>query len=595
VAYLAPDTDGVLNVWVRTLGKQDDQLLTTENQRPVIQYYWQGDSQHILYLQDQLGDENYHLFQIDLATKNTRDLTPWRDVAAQLVDVNGDFPNEVLVGLNLRDRRLHDVYRIDLQSGAVRLDTQNPGDVTAWGVDHQMQVRTATVFLPEGGQEIRVRDDRKAPWRTLTRWGAGESFGNVVGFTPDNKQVQLLSSVGANAARLLQVDPATGKSETLAEDPNFDASLVLRNPRTHELDAAAFHRTRHEWTAIDPSFRPHLEALTKIRDGDFYDISRDRADRKWIVTLWLDNGPAYSYLYDRDTGTASLLFSDRPDLEQYVLAPVQPMSFAARDGTALHGYVTLPVGVAPNHLPTVLLVHGGPWMRDLWVFDPFVQLLANRGYAVLQVNFRGSCGYGKAHLTAGDREWAGRMHDDLLDAKEWAVQQGYADPARVAIMGGSYGGYATLVGLTYTPEAFAAGVDLCGPSNLVTFLNNPPPYWAPCLPLLHQRLGHPESERAYLESRSPLFRAGKIVRPLLIAQGANDVRVTQAESDQIVAAMRKNKLPVEYLVFPDEGHGFARPENNLKFMAAVEEFLARHLGGRFEPAAEHEKVDGLRN
>jgi dipeptidyl aminopeptidase/acylaminoacyl peptidase len=353
-------------------------------------------------------------------------------------------------------------------------------------------------------------------------------------------------------------------------------------------------RARREWTVLAPALALDFAALREVRDGDFDIISRDREDRTWIVASVVDDGPVHYSAYERATRQARLLFSDRPGLDNYTLARMQPIAYPARDGLTIHGYLTLPVGLPPQNLPAVLLVHGGPWGRDVWGLDSFAQLLANRGYAVLQVNFRGSAGYGKAFINAGDREWAGTMHDDLIDAKRWIVGQGIAAPGKVAIVGGSYGGYATLVGLTFTPAEFACGVDIVGPSNLVTLLNNPPPYWAPMLPLLFRRVGHPETDRAFLESRSPLFKADRIVRPLLILQGANDPRVKQLESDQIVAAMRRNGLPVEYVVFPDEGHCFARPENNLKFIGAAEQFLAQHLGGRAEPPSAEESVDDLR-
>jgi dipeptidyl aminopeptidase/acylaminoacyl peptidase len=380
----------------------------------------------------------------------------------------------------------------------------------------------------------------------------------------------------------------------VAEDPQYDVGGVMSHPRTHQLEAVAFTRARREWQVIDPSLQADFEALRTLRDGDFAVISRDREDRTWIVASVLDNGPSFYYAYDRATRRAELLFSDRPALEQYELARMQPIAYPARDSLTIHGYLTLPIGIPPRNLPAVLLVHGGPWGRDVWGLSSLAQLLANRGYAVLQVNFRGSAGYGKAFINAGDREWAGTMHDDLIDGKQWVVSQGYADPEKVAIMGGSYGGYATLVGLTFTPEEFVCGVDIVGPSSLVTLLQNPPPYWTPMLPLLFRRVGNPDTEKEFLESRSPLFKAERIVRPLLILQGANDPRVKQQESDQIVAAMRKNSQPVEYVVFPDEGHGFARPENNLKFVAAAEEFLARYLGGRAEPPSEKEAVHDLR-
>jgi dipeptidyl aminopeptidase/acylaminoacyl peptidase len=358
--------------------------------------------------------------------------------------------------------------------------------------------------------------------------------------------------------------------------------------------AVSFVRERSEWQVLDPSIQADFDALRKVRDGDFSVVSRDLADTKWIVAFDLDNAPVSYYVYDRATKKAGFLFTNRPKLEKFKLAAMKPGSFQSRDGLTIHAYLTLPVDKDPKNLPLILNVHGGPWGRDTWGLDNEAQWMANRGYAVLQINFRGSTGYGKAFLNAGDREWGAKMHDDILDSKQWAIAQGYADPNRICIYGGSYGGYATLVGVAFTPAEFTCGVDIVGPSNLVTLLKSIPPYWEPVRALFRQRVGHEETQKDFLESRSPLFKAGQIQVPLLIAQGANDPRVKQAESDQIVAAMRKNAKPVEYIVFPDEGHGFARPENRLKFYAAAEMFLAKYLGGTAQPPTAKEKWDELK-
>jgi dipeptidyl aminopeptidase/acylaminoacyl peptidase len=593
LAYLAPDK-GVLNVWVRTLGQNDDQVVTADKKRGIRIYDWQQDSEHILYMQDFDGDENWHVYQTNLKTKNTRDLTPFQGVRAEGFSTDPNFPDQILVPLNIRDRRLHDMYRINLKNGALELDTENPGDVAGFTQDNQFRVRVAQVFLPDGGTEIRVRDDEKSPWRTFLKWGPDESFGGVAGFTPDNQGAYVISSVGANAARLLEIGLAGGKQTVVAEDKQYDVNSILTHPTKHTLEAVEFIRDRSDWTLIDKSLQADFEAIRKVRDGNFNIASRDLADKTWIVSYDLDDGPFSFYVYDRTTKKAAFLFSTRPALEECKLARMQPIAFQARDGLTVHGYLTLPVGLEPKALPLVLDVHGGPWGRDTWGLDNEVQWLANRGYAVLQVNFRGSTGYGKAFVNAGDREWAGKMHADLIDGKNWAVKQGYADPMKVCIMGGSYGGYATLVGLTFTPDEFACGVDIVGPSNLVTLLSTIPPYWAPIRSLFKKRVGDLETEPDFLKARSPLFKADQIKTPLLIGQGANDPRVKQAESDQIVAAMRKNEKPVEYIVFPDEGHGFARPENRLIFYAAAEPFLAKYLGGRAEPPSDKERADAFR-
>jgi len=592
LAYLAPTND-VLNVWVRTLGQNDDQVVTSDKKRGIRIYFWQGDSQHILYLQDQDGDENWHVYQTHYPSRNTRDLTPFQGVQAQVVAVDPEFPNELLVGLNLRDRRLHDVYRVNLKNGAVELDTENTGDVANWTVDNKFVVRIGQVLLPDGGTQIRSRNDARSLWRNFLRWGPDETFGGVSGFTPDNQSIYLVSSVGANTSRLKEVELATGKGKVLAEDPQYDAGNVLIHPRKRQLEAVEFVRARSEWQLIDASLQSDFDALRKVRRGDFRVVSRDYADKTWVVSYLVDDGPVCFYLYERAGKQAQLLFSNRPALEKHQLATMQPVSFQARDGMTIHGYLTLPVGVAPKQLPLVLDVHGGPWGRDTWGLDNEVQWLANRGYAVLQINYRGSTGYGKDYLNAGDRQWAGKMHADLIDGKNWAIKQGYANPQQVAILGGSYGGYATLVGLTFTPDEFACGVDIVGPSNLITLIKSIPPYWEPIKAMFDKRVGKVDTEEAFLRSCSPLFKAHQIKAPLLIGQGANDPRVKQAESDQIVAAMRRGNKPVEYIVFPDEGHGFARPENRLRFNAAAERFLAKYLGGRVEPATDQEKVDGF--
>ena len=593
LAYLAPEK-GVLNVWVRTLGAKDDKVVTKDKKRGVQQFFWQGDGKHILYLQDNDGDENFHIYQTGVESGITRDLTPFSNARAIPVDVDLNFPDQILAGLNLRDARLHDVYRINLQTGGIEMDTENPGDVVGWSADNAMQVRAAQVMKPDGGTEIRVREKTGADWKHFTQWSAEESLGGVAGFSPDNTKLWVLSSVDANAIRLTEIDLATGKAVVVAEDKQFDVSGLMTHPHDHHLEAVQVTRARRDWTVLDKGVGADLDILRKVRDGDVSVTSRDQNDKKWVVSYLMDNGPVYYYLYDRETKKAELLFSSRPNLEKYSLAKMEPVSFPARDGLNLQGYLTLPTGGEKKNLPLILLVHGGPWARDNWGYSSFVQWLANRGYAVLQINYRGSTGYGKAHLNAGDREWAGKMHTDLLDGKKWAIEKGFADPKRVAIMGGSYGGYATLVGLTFTPDEFVCGVDIVGPSSLETLLKSIPPYWLPMKAQFDKRVGNLEKEPAFLRERSPLFKADQIKVPLLIAQGANDPRVKQAESDQIVAAMRKNGKPVEYLVFPDEGHGFARPENNLKFAAATEYFLTKHLGGRSEPPTDKDRWDEVK-
>ena len=585
LAYLAPD-QGVLNIWVRTLGKTDDRAITNDRKRGIRNLFWQYDSKNILYAQDQNGDENWRVYQTNIASRQTRDLTPFEKVRADIVALEPAHPETALIQLNKRDAKVFDIYRVNLQTGELTLDTENPGDVSGYQPDHDLQVRAAQVTTPDGGTVIRVRDNAKSPWRELMKWGPEETLGNIADFSSDNRALLVMTSLDANAARLLSVDVATGKSTVIAEDPQFDVSFTVSHPRTNKLQAVVFLRERRDFQILDPSLQPDFDALRKVRDADISNISRDLADDKWVVAFQGDDAPIYYYLYDRASRTATVLFSNRPALENFKLAKVKPIQYKARDGMTIYGYVTTPAGIAPKNLSMVIFTHGGPWGRDLWGYDPYAQWLANRGYAVLQPNFRASTGYGKQYLNAGDRQWAGTMRTDLLDGKDWAVKQGIADPSKVCIMGGSYGGYATLAGLAFAPDAFACGVDIVGPSNLNTLLKTIPPYWSTMVSIFHKRMGDNEE---FLKSQSPLFKADQIKAPLLIGQGANDPRVNKAESDQIVAAMRKNNKPVEYFVFPDEGHGFARPENNMAFNAAAEEFLAKYLGGRHEPPSDAEK------
>jgi len=585
LAYLAPD-QGVLNVWVRTLGKTDDRVVTSDRKRGIRNFEWQYDSRNILYAQDKDGDENWHVYQTNIASKQTKDLTPFEKSRADLLSFEPGYPDTVLIQSNQRDAKVFDVYRMKLKTGEMTLDTQNPGDVQGWTADHDLQIRAAQVTTDDGGTLIRVRADVKSPWRELIKWGPEETLGNVVNFTPDNKSLWIITSLDANAARLISVDLATGKRTVVAEDPHFDVADTVEQPKNHQLQAVVFLRERRDFQIVDQDLQADFDALHKVRDADISNISRDLKDDKWIVTFEGDDSPVYYYVYDRATKNATMLFSNRPALEKYKLAKVQPIEYTARDGMKIYGYLTTPAGADAKNLPMVVFPHGGPWGRDLWGYDPYAQWLANRGYAVLQPNFRASTGYGKQYLNAGDRQWAGAMHTDLLDGKDWVVQKGIADSKKVCIMGGSYGGYATLAGVAFSPDAFTCGVDIVGPSNLNTLLKTIPPYWSTFLAIFHKRMG---ADEEFLKSQSPLFKADQIKVPLLIGQGKNDPRVNQAESDQIVAAMRKNGKPVEYYVFLDEGHGFARPENRMAFNAASEEFLAKYLGGRFEPPTDAEK------
>ncbi|MBD2245682.1 S9 family peptidase [Nostoc sp. FACHB-888] len=584
LAYIAPDEKNVLQVWLRTVGQEDDQILTADKKRGIRIFFWTYNADQLIYMQDSDGDENFHLHLVNIHSKIVRDLTPFQGVKAELVELEPKFPDQMLVALNLNNPQKFDVYRINLKNGAVEFDTDNPGNIISWTSDADFQIRAATASTPDGGYDLLLQKPDKQ-WETHRHWGPEEE-GNSVSFSTDGKTLYIQGNHDANAKRLLAVDLDTRQETVIAEDEQYDVVGIIIQPLTRVIQAVSFYKDKQEWRVIDQSIAADFEEIAKVRPGEFSVISRDLEDKTWLVGYRTDNGPVYYYAYNRESKTSTFLFSNQPKLETLQLASMQPISYEARDGLTIHSYLTTPVGIATQNLPTVLLVHGGPWARDVWGFSPTAQWLANRGYAVLQVNFRGSTGYGKAFLNAGNREWAGKMHDDLIDSVNWLVEKGISDPQKIAIMGGSYGGYATLVGLTFTPEIFAAGVDIVGPSSLITLIETIPPYWEPMRAALYHRVGNLETEEEFLKSRSPLFFADRIQKPLLIGQGANDPRVKQSESDQIVNAMQEAGLPVQYALYTDEGHGFARPENRLHFFAIAEEFLAKYLGGRFEPLAD---------
>ena len=608
LTYVAP-LDGVLNVWIRTVGQQDDRPLTRDTGRGVWTYHWAFNGEQVVYTQDKDGDENHRIYAVSALTGETLELTPQdpaipHPVQAQVIAAIPERPDEILVGLNKRDQRVHDVYLLNLRSGELTLQQESDVTVFGWLPDHNLELRGYMDSTPDGGSVIYARPDASGDFKEVARFSQEDFMGSFpIGFAGDNRRLFLRDSRGRNSAALVSLDVVSGELKELASDSQYDVSTVSTHPTTHEIQAVNFNRERSEWEVLDPSVAADFDAIRAHRDGDFGLISGTLDDQTWLVAYTEDDGPVEYHVYNRANQQFEFLFVHRQRLLGQPLVEMQPISYQASDGLTIHGYLTLPQDwQGPG--PLVLNVHGGPWGRDNWGFHPEAQWLANRGYAHLQVNFRGSAGYGKDFINAGDREWGGDMQQDLTDAVAWAVNEGIADPKKVVIYGGSYGGYATLAGVTFTPELYAAGVDIVGPSNLITFLQTIPPYWESFRKQMDQRVGivprYSEGERAgepkdeadwtaedraeveFLKSRSPLFHVDNIRVPMLIAQGANDPRVVKAESDQFVEAMRANGLEVEYVVYEDEGHGFARPENRLDFYHRVDRFLARILGGRAE-------------
>ena len=591
LAYIAPDEKNVLQVWVRTVGQEDDRQVTADKKRGIRIYLWTYNQDQLIYLQDADGDENFHLYQVNVQSNIVRDLTPFQGVKAQVVDLDHNFPDQILVGMNLKNPQSFDVYRINLNNGAVEFDTHNPGNIISWTADAQFQVRAAIASSEDGGSDLFYRETKEKSWETMRHWGPNEEGGPIL-FSDDGKILYISGNHDANAQRLLALNLATRQENVVAEDPQYDISGIITHPTTRAIEAVGFYKDKLEWQILDDGIAADFKFLKAAHKGEFRIVYRTLNDLNWLVAYFTDDGPVYYYAYDRTTKTTTFLFTNQTQLEGLKLAPMEPISYTARDGLTIHGYLTKPVGVS-TPTSAVLLVHGGPWARDTWGYRPQAQWLANRGYVVLQVNFRGSTGYGKDFLNAGNREWGMKMHDDLIDGVNWLVEKGIAKKDKIAIMGGSYGGYATLVGLTFTPEVFAAGVDIVGPSNLITLMQTVPPYWEPLKKQFFHRVGNLETEPEFLQSRSPLFFVDKIQKPLLIGQGANDPRVKESESEQIVKAMEDAGKPVEYVLYKDEGHGFARPENRLHFYAIAEEFLAKYLGGKFEPVGSIEGHSGI--
>lgn len=608
ISYLAPLND-ILNVWVAPIDNPEKAVaVTNDTLRGIRTYFWSYNNEQILYLQDLGGDENWQLHAVNVKTKEDITLTPFEEIIgpdgqpvtmpdgrklrprANIQEVSYKYPNEILISLNTRNPQYFDIYKLNIISGELNMVQQNDR-FAGFQTDNNYNVRYALENTPDGGMEFFIPDG-KGGWKTFDKIPMEDALTtSPIDFNKTGDVLYMIDSRQRNTAALIAVNLNTGEKELIFENPRADLSNIMIHPTQKTIEAAASDYLRTEWEILDESIKPDMDYLKSITKGDMNVIDRSLDDNFWAVSYVKDDGPVNYYLYDRAAKNAKFLFTNRKNLEGVKLAKMYPVIINSRDGLDLISYLTLPYGsnLEDYHLskplPMVLFVHGGPWARDSWGYNSYHQWFANRGYAVLSINFRGSTGFGKNFINAANMEWGAKMHDDLLDAVNWAVEEGIAEKDKIAIMGGSYGGYATLIGLTFTPDVFACGVDIVGPSNIITLLETIPPYWLPMINMFTSRVGDYRTEegRKFLESRSPLFFVDKINKPLLIGQGANDPRVKQTESDQIVKAMQGKNIPVSYVLYPDEGHGFARPENRMSFNAVTEIFLSQYLGGRFEP------------
>jgi dipeptidyl aminopeptidase/acylaminoacyl peptidase len=594
VSFLKP-YEGARNIWIKPADAPFSEARpVTADERPVPGYFWSRDSRRLLYVQDKGGNENFHVWAVDPAAapgdKNVppaRDLTPIDGVRAQIYSVPKNAPDKIIVGLNDRDPSYHDVYTVDLGTGERQLLRANLENVGFWIFDNEGALRLAYRSLPGGGAELmRVVMDGFLTLVTTTF----EEDMTPVGFHTDDRRVYLETNKGdRDLSELLLLDIETGDMEFVERDPEgeVDFGNAVFHPDTDELLATAYVGDRLRVYPKTEFAQKLWDGMRKaLPEGELGVASTSRDMSRLLVSVSSDVDPGSMYMYDAAAGTATLQYRSRPDLPSEHLSPMQPVRYQARDGMTIHGYLTVPKGVEAKNLPVVMYIHGGPWARDYWGYEPYAQFLANRGYAVMQVNYRSSTGYGKAYLNAGNRQWGtGAMQHDVTDAVQWLIDEGIADPAKVAIFGGSYGGYATLAGVTFTPDLYACGIPYVGPSNLITLIESFPEYWKPFLEgSWYRRVGNPdvESDREDLIARSPLYHCDNIKAPLLVVHGANDPRVKQHESDQIVVALRSKGKDVEYVVAPDEGHGFRAPGNRKALAVAMEKFLAKQLGGRFQ-------------
>jgi dipeptidyl aminopeptidase/acylaminoacyl peptidase len=598
----------VRNIWVKKTPEpfENARPLTADTARPVTQYFWSRDSKVILYAQDKGGDENYRIYSVDPAAGGdpvppSRDLTPLEKVRAQIYDLPRATPGEIIVGLNDRRADLHDVYRLNIRSGDRTLVRKNDDNVVGWVTDLKGDLRLGLRITQTGGTEfLRVDGDALKPIYDV----AADESAAPVRFTPEGTTFYMITNKGDATDKLqLQLfDLTTGGTTLVDSDPEnaVDLHNALFSDATDELLATSYISDRERVYPKQEAFAADWATLRKaLPEGELSIMSNTADERVWLVSVSSDVDPGSVYLFDRGTAKADLLYRLRPKLPPEHLATMKPVTYAARDGMRIPAYLVTPKGVPAKNLPTVLVIHGGPWARDYWGFNGEAQFLANRGYAVLMPNFRGSTGYGKAFLNAGNKQWGtGSMQHDLTDAARYLIGEGIADPKKIAIYGGSYGGYATLAGLAFTPDVYAAGISYVGPSNILTLLKSIPPYWAPIVKIFDVRVGDPDNpdDLKRLEAQSPLNSARNITAPLLVIQGANDPRVNRGESDQIVVAMRDLGRTVEYMVAPDEGHGFAGRENRLAVYAVMERFFATHLGGRYQetiPADLRKRIDAL--
>ncbi len=580
LAFLKPYKNR-MNIYVRKIGNDKITRVTNSTERDIPWYFWKGNNR-LIYINDSKGDENFRLYGVDKDGKNAKDLTPFEKVRVGIVDDLEENPNEMLIQMNKRNPKIFDVYRINVNTGKMKKIAENPGNITGWQTDHDGKLRIA--LTTDGvNTSILYRENEKDDFKKVMTTNFKETLSPLF-FTFDNKYIYASSNIGRDKAAIVKYDLANNKElEVIFKHPEVDVSGLMYSKKREKITGVSYTTWKREYKIFDEETKKIYNDLeNKLKGYEIAVTRKNKNEDKLLVRTYSDKSLGAYYLYNVPTKELTKLVDISPWLNEKYMAEQKPITYKSRDGLTIHGYLTLPVGVEPKNLPVVVHPHGGPWFRDTWGFNPEVQFLANRGYAVLQMNFRGSTGYGRKFWEISFKQWGKTMQDDISDGVEWLIKKGIANPKKIGIYGGSYGGYATLAGLTFTPNLYACGVDYVGVSNLFTFLKTIPPYWKPYLDMLHAMVGDPKKDSLLLYEASPVFHVDNIKAPLFIAQGKNDPRVNKDESDQMVKALKAKGIDVPYMVKDNEGHGFHNEENRFDFYGAMEKFFAKYLSGRTE-------------
>jgi dipeptidyl aminopeptidase/acylaminoacyl peptidase len=578
LSHLAPYKNR-LNIYVQHIGDDKAKRITSETNRDIISYFW-GNNDRILYLQDYKGNENFHLYAVDKDGSNHTDLTPFEDITVMIIDELEDIDSEVLVAINKRNKEIFDAYRLNIETGEMTVEAENPGNISEWFTDHDGKIRAA--LTTDGvNSSLLYRENENGQFRTVLTTSFKETVSPLF-FTFDNKFIYASSNLNRDKNAIVKFDLANGKeTEIIFEHPEVDVYNLRYSRKRKILTVITYTTWKTQIKFLDEEIKKIYDRLTQVLgDYEIVIVDKNKNEDKFIIRTYSDRSLGSYYYYDKNTDELKKLADVSPWLNEDELSEMKPVSFKSRDGLTINGYLSLPRGTEPKNLPVVLLVHGGPWARDMWAYSPEAQFLTNRGFAVFRINYRGSVGYGRKFWEFSFKQWGKKMQDDLTDGIKWLIQEGIADPKRIAIYGGSYGGYAVLAGLTFTPDLFACGIDYVGVSNLFTFMKSIPPYWKPYLEMMYEMVGNPEKDKELMNDASPVFHVDKIKAPLFIAQGKMDPRVNVNESDQMVEALKQRGIDVPYMVKDNEGHGFRNEENRFDFYEAMEKFLEKHLNNK---------------